>query len=87
MFRETLSQIVAVSIKNLLLFEFGLTLGFPTILIPSLSSTNDSEDFYLDTESISWIGKFLLFEITFQNTFCCFLRFYKYDLRAFGMYY
>lgn len=55
-------QIIAVTIKNMLFVEFGMTLGFPTILIPSLSGGDPEESIKLDSEAISWIGKM-------QNTF------------------
>lgn len=52
-----LPQIIAVTIKNMLFIEFGMTLGFPTILIPSLSGGDPTENIKLDSEEISWIGK------------------------------
>ncbi|KAF5299385.1 hypothetical protein FQR65_LT09426 [Abscondita terminalis] len=51
-----LPQITAVMVKNLLLVSFGMTLGFPTILIPGLSENNKNEDFRLNEQQISWIG-------------------------------
>ncbi|KAJ8916732.1 hypothetical protein NQ315_013936 [Exocentrus adspersus] len=55
-FREALPQIIAVCVKNVLLLCFGMTLGFPTILIPSLSGNDPNEKILLDHEAISWIG-------------------------------
>lgn len=41
----------------MLLIEFGMGLGFPTILIPALSRIDPNEKILLGTEAISWIGK------------------------------
>ncbi|XP_060518481.1 facilitated trehalose transporter Tret1-like isoform X2 [Cylas formicarius] len=54
--RRVLPQIIAVTVKNVLLFGFGMTLGFPTILIPNLSGDNPNEKIALDQEALSWIG-------------------------------
>nr|XP_023016951.1 facilitated trehalose transporter Tret1-like isoform X1 [Leptinotarsa decemlineata] len=54
--RQAVPQVIAVSIKNTLLLSFGMTLGFPTILIPALSGDDASETIKLGTEAISWIG-------------------------------
>ncbi|KAJ8950494.1 hypothetical protein NQ318_015238, partial [Aromia moschata] len=53
--REALPQILAVCVKNVLLLGFGMTLGFPTILIPSLSGSDPKEKISLGEEAISWI--------------------------------
>lgn len=54
--RSDVAQIVAVCIKNMLLLSFGLTLGFPTILIPGLQQHDPESSFELSRETISWIG-------------------------------
>ncbi|XP_063922496.1 facilitated trehalose transporter Tret1-like isoform X1 [Zophobas morio] len=54
--RQALPQILAVCVKNVLLLGFGMTLGFPTILIPSLSGSDPTESISLGQEAISWIG-------------------------------
>ncbi|XP_068904394.1 facilitated trehalose transporter Tret1 isoform X2 [Tenebrio molitor] len=54
--RQALPQILAVCVKNVLLLGFGMTLGFPTILIPSLSGNVPDEPISLGQEAISWIG-------------------------------
>ncbi|XP_050307000.1 facilitated trehalose transporter Tret1 isoform X2 [Anthonomus grandis grandis] len=54
--RKALPQIIAVSVKNVLLFAFGMTLGFPTILIPSFSDSKSGERITLDQDAISWIS-------------------------------
>ncbi|KAK9870533.1 hypothetical protein WA026_008097 [Henosepilachna vigintioctopunctata] len=35
---------------------YGMTLGFPTLLIPILSKQDNGEPFFLKTEGLSWIG-------------------------------
>lgn len=59
--RRALPQILAVSVKNVLLFVFGMSLGFPTILIPNLSGGDPDEKIVLGVDAISWIGN------SFQN--------------------
>ncbi|KAL1491254.1 hypothetical protein ABEB36_011875 [Hypothenemus hampei] len=54
--RQSLPQILAVSVKNVLLLAFGMSLGYPTVLIPSLSGGNPQETIVLDRDAISWIG-------------------------------
>ncbi|CAG9859235.1 unnamed protein product [Phyllotreta striolata] len=55
-FRESLPQILAVSIKNVLLLIHGMSLGFTTILIPGVSGNDINEPILLGQEEISWIG-------------------------------
>ncbi|XP_023940872.1 facilitated trehalose transporter Tret1 [Bicyclus anynana] len=55
-FRTALPQFVAVSIKNLLLISYGMTLGFPTILIPAVQNPKEGEILHLKTSEISWIS-------------------------------
>ncbi|CAH2034183.1 unnamed protein product, partial [Iphiclides podalirius] len=54
--RTAMPQIIAVNVKNLLLLGYGMTLGFPTILIPAVSQPRPDEVLRLDTSQISWIG-------------------------------
>ncbi|CAK1588770.1 unnamed protein product [Parnassius mnemosyne] len=54
--RTALPQIIAVSVKNLLLLGYGMTLGFPTILIPAVSQPRDGEVLHLNASEVSWIG-------------------------------
>lgn len=51
--RSAFSQAVAVSVKNIILLGFGMSLGFPTILIPALRTG----DWVLNDEELSWLGK------------------------------
>lgn len=60
-FKKILPQLLAVGAKNLLLLGYGMTLGFPTIAIPSLkgdpSRPGLEGELVLTKEEISWIGK------------------------------
>ncbi|KAK9888537.1 hypothetical protein WA026_000783 [Henosepilachna vigintioctopunctata] len=57
---SALAQICAVSVKNTILIGFGMSIGFPTILIPVLSNRDKTEPFSLDAEGLSWIGSISL---------------------------
>lgn len=61
-YRREFPQVVAVCIKNLLFFTYALTVGFLTILIPSLSGRDPSEKIHLDEETVSWLSKY--FDVT-----------------------
>uniref|UniRef100_A0A1Q3FSB6 Putative sugar transporter n=1 Tax=Culex tarsalis TaxID=7177 RepID=A0A1Q3FSB6_CULTA len=59
--RSTLAQFLAVSVKNVLLLGYGMTLGFPTIVIPAIQGGDGREaslekDFTLSKEEISWLS-------------------------------
>lgn len=45
--REATPQILAVAVKSVLLLGFGMTLGYPTILIPAFSDSNIENSFLL----------------------------------------
>lgn len=53
--RKNLPQILAVCVKNVMLIGFGMTLGFPTVLIGGLEDSK--VDFQMTHEQLSWIGK------------------------------
>lgn len=59
-FRKILPQIIASTIKNFLIFDLGLALGFPTIVIPSLTgitqNVDSPEKLYFSHEQASWFG-------------------------------
>ncbi|EDV93542.1 facilitated trehalose transporter Tret1 isoform X2 [Drosophila grimshawi] len=60
-FRRALPQFLAVSIKNILLFGYGMTLGFPTIVIPAIQGGDgrrggQSGDIVLNKDEISWFS-------------------------------
>lgn len=56
--RQALPQICAICVKNILLLGFGMTLGFPTILIPGVSGKVPGEKILMGQEAISWISKY-----------------------------
>lgn len=56
--REALPQIIAVGIKNILLLTYAFTLGYTTILIPSISGRDPNEKIHLDPVAISWISEY-----------------------------
>lgn len=53
-------QFTATTVKNMLLFEFGLCVAFPGIIIPALTGLknecNMNETLSLTAEEASWIG-------------------------------
>nr|XP_014091416.1 facilitated trehalose transporter Tret1-2 homolog isoform X1 [Bactrocera oleae] len=57
-FRRALPQFLAVSAKNILLFVYGMTLGFPTIVIPAIQGGDGREpsDIVLNRDEISWFS-------------------------------
>ncbi|KAJ2954361.1 hypothetical protein O0L34_g2623 [Tuta absoluta] len=55
-FRTAFPQIIAVSVKNLLLLGYGMTLGFTTILIPAVKDPKNGEILHLENSEISWIS-------------------------------
>ncbi|KAL7728352.1 hypothetical protein ACLKA6_007446 [Drosophila palustris] len=60
-FRRALPQFLAVSIKNILLFGYGMTLGFPTIVIPAIQggegrSEAHNGEIVLNKDEISWFS-------------------------------
>jgi hypothetical protein len=59
-FRRVLPQILASSAKNLLLLDLGMSVAFPTILIPSLKGlkAHDNNDILSITNAqASWFGE------------------------------
>lgn len=62
-FRIALPQFLAVGVKNLLLFGYGMTLGFPTIVIPAIQGGDGHydehpHDIILNKEEISWFSMY-----------------------------
>ncbi|XP_061704521.1 facilitated trehalose transporter Tret1-like [Cydia pomonella] len=55
-FRTAIPQFLAVSVKNLLLLGYGMTLGFPTILIPAVSQPIEEEQLSLYPSQVAWIS-------------------------------
>lgn len=50
-------QVLATMAKNLILLGYGMTLGFPTIVIPSLQNAPANATLSLTDEEISWFSK------------------------------
>ncbi|KAK9886076.1 hypothetical protein WA026_014861 [Henosepilachna vigintioctopunctata] len=61
--RSTLSQIIAVIVKNIVLMGYGMSVGYPTILIPDLSRRNIGDPLRLGPEGISWVGSISLITV------------------------
>jgi hypothetical protein len=53
----TFQQVLASTAKNMLLLDLGMTVSFPTIVIPQLRNTDDP--LALNDEQASWFGKCL----------------------------
>ncbi|XP_053690723.1 uncharacterized protein LOC128739269 [Sabethes cyaneus] len=59
--RSALAQFLAVGVKNVLLLGYGMTLGFPTIVIPAIQGGDGrvpsyEKDFVLSRDQISWLS-------------------------------
>ncbi|XP_055312540.1 facilitated trehalose transporter Tret1 isoform X2 [Sitodiplosis mosellana] len=60
LFRRALPQFLAVGCKNLVLLGYGMTIGFPTIIIPAIQG-GDARDaskgeFKLSDDQVSWLS-------------------------------
>ncbi|XP_046989555.1 facilitated trehalose transporter Tret1-like [Schistocerca americana] len=55
-FRTALPQILASSVKNLLLLDLGMVVAYPTIMIPALQNEPSAGELRLNDEQTSWIG-------------------------------
>lgn len=59
-YRRYLPQLCAVMVKNIVLLAYGMTLGFPTIVIPAVSGGSgeaSQDDLQLTDGQISWFSK------------------------------
>ncbi|XP_014243234.1 facilitated trehalose transporter Tret1-like [Cimex lectularius] len=54
--RRALPQVIASTIKNLLLLDLGMTIAFPTIAIPVLTDGSDPEGIRFTVTDASWFG-------------------------------
>lgn len=59
--RSALAQFLAVGVKNVLLLGYGMTLGFPTIVIPAIQGGEGrgpsmERGFTLSKDEISWLS-------------------------------
>lgn len=70
-FRRFLPQIVASTVKNFLIFDVGLSVAFPAIIIPALTGLpneyNRNELLSLTKEQASWLGRSWLFYFLHWN--------------------
>lgn len=55
-FRTALPQILASTAKNLILMDLGMTIAFPTIVIPALLSNKTGIGMSFSTSEASWFG-------------------------------
>lgn len=72
--RAALSQTLAVGVKNVLLLGYGMTLGFPTIVIPAIQGGDGREpaleaDITLSKEQISWLSSINLICVPLGSIF------------------
>ncbi|KAJ9574449.1 hypothetical protein L9F63_008375 [Diploptera punctata] len=56
-FRTALPQVLASTAKNMILLDLGMTVAFPTIVIPALHNTADALS--LNNEQTSWFGSIM----------------------------
>uniref|UniRef100_A0A336K024 CSON009737 protein n=1 Tax=Culicoides sonorensis TaxID=179676 RepID=A0A336K024_CULSO len=68
-FRQYLPQILAVSVKNILLLAYGMTLGIATIVIPAVSEPSSEEELSLTKTQISWFSSINLICVPFGCVF------------------
>lgn len=55
--KAAMPQVLATMAKNLILIGYGMTLGFPTIVIPNLQNAPPNATLSLTEEEISWFSK------------------------------
>lgn len=72
-FRRILPQFLASSAKNLLIVDLGLTMAFPSIVIPALTGLNQSQNpgewLHMTPVQASWLGKLILFSFESLSSF------------------
>lgn len=81
--RRALPQFLAVGVKNILLFGYGLTIGFPTIVIPAIQggegreTTQQQHDLILSKDEISWFSVYIQMNVRsiYINNYICVYRF------------
>ncbi|XP_063707647.1 uncharacterized protein LOC134836358 [Culicoides brevitarsis] len=64
-YRQYAPQILAVSVKNVLLLAYGMTLGIATIVIPAVSDPESEEELYLTKNQTSWFSSINLIFVPF----------------------
>lgn len=74
-----LFQVIASTVKNFLLLDLGLSIAFPTIVIPALTGLNDqvnpNETIHMTAAQASWLGEHHRLSI---RTYCFMLAFYVF---------
>ena len=50
-------QVLATTAKNLILLDLGMTIAFPTIVIPTLLDGKDPSGLTFNTAQASWFGE------------------------------
>nr|XP_018915857.1 PREDICTED: facilitated trehalose transporter Tret1-2 homolog isoform X1 [Bemisia tabaci] len=54
--RQTLAQVLAATGKSLIMLSIGMLIGFPTVLIPVLTSKDYKGDLHFNRDQASWYG-------------------------------
>ncbi|XP_052866654.1 proton myo-inositol cotransporter-like [Anopheles cruzii] len=72
--KAALAQTLAVGVKNVLLLGYGMTLGFPTIVIPAIQGGDGRQpalekDVMLSKEQISWLSSINLICVPLGSIF------------------
>ncbi|XP_058061229.1 proton myo-inositol cotransporter-like [Anopheles bellator] len=72
--KAALAQTLAVGVKNVLLLGYGMTLGFPTIVIPAIQGGDGRQpalekDVILSKEQISWLSSINLICVPLGSIF------------------
>lgn len=67
-FRRILPQFLASSAKNLLIVELGVTMAFPSIVIPALTGLNQNlnpnETLHMTPVQASWLGEYQYVQVS-----------------------
>ncbi|KAK6622135.1 hypothetical protein RUM44_001942 [Polyplax serrata] len=61
--KAAMPQVLATMAKNLILLGYGMTLGFPTIVIPSLQNAPANATLSLSDEEVSWFSSINLISV------------------------
>lgn len=80
-------QLIAVTIKNLILFDIGLNVAFAGIIIPTLTGAyrnehNQNETLLLTEVQSSWLGKASSHQISNRKTF---FEVFSFNFRQYGI--
>lgn len=68
-------QVIASTVKNFLLLDLGLSIAFPTIVIPALTGLNDTvnpdETVHITAAQASWLGNKRNHQLTYLDLKQC----------------